>query len=364
MHIAKNFALVSSNTSPSARVTKSRPRALQTDFYFYVSFSMLEKSAGIPIIDISGIEKDELSVSNAITEACSEWGFFLIKGHGIPEEQISEMLDLADEFFQIPESEKGYHPLNKRNIGYVGPGQEYPEDDKFSMWWGGIPKSLDISDDGEFCDNIPKFWYPHIQEILEFKHQCYLLASKLLRCFAISMGLAPEFFTSGHREDLYPGTAIRMLKYPRRPERRGKRLREHTDSGSVTLLFQTCQGLEIRDPQGNWFDAPCLDGHVLINIGDALQFWSGNKLKSTPHRVSFQGESVNYDRMTMAYFLGANSDVVLDPLTPVPNNKLIGQLGEMQLPEKLTAGEYNRMVMESIYKGFWDKNKSAEIQKA
>jgi isopenicillin N synthase-like dioxygenase len=56
------------------------------------------------------------------------------------------------------------------------------------------------------------------------------------------------------------------------------RLIPHTDSHSITLLFQKNSGLDVLSPTGEWIRAPALDDHILINIGDALQFWSGNLL--------------------------------------------------------------------------------------
>lgn len=59
----------------------------------------------------------------------------------------------------------------------------------------------------------------------------------------------------------------------------------HTDYGSITCLFQHhVSGLQVlRDDV--WLDVAPQQGCLVINIGDALEFWSGGRFKSTLHRV-------------------------------------------------------------------------------
>lgn len=47
-------------------------------------------------------------------------------------------------------------------------------------------------------------------------------------------------------------------------------------------------------------------GHAVINVGDALRFLTGNRLRSALHRA-LQLEAV--DRYAMAYFLRPNDEV-------------------------------------------------------
>lgn len=161
------------------------------------------------------------------------------------------------------------------------------------MYFGSIRNGYNPS-----TPSLPPFFYPHIETIEAFRATCHQLVMRLLRCFSISFGLDPDYFvkgiylssaeiTIGHNENELPGDLLRLLFYPARaePPRDGvTRLIPHTDSRSLTLLFQKNPGLEIMSPTGEWISAPAWDDHILVNIGDALQFWSGNQLKSTMHR--------------------------------------------------------------------------------
>ena len=125
---------------------------------------------------------------------------------------------------------------------------------------------------------------------------------------------------------------------------------EHADSGSVTLLFQTCAGLEVESPDGDWVAAPYLPDHILVNLGDALAFWSGGYLKATKHRVTFSGVPYDKERLSMAYFGKAAPDTVLEPITIAGQGKIqTYESNGMILKPGITVGEYTKKVMEGIY---------------
>jgi len=257
------------------------------------------------------------------------------------------MFTLGKDFFSLLEDDKAPWPINKNQIGYKGSFRDRNKDDKMSMWFGGLPGSLE-RDPSAF----PPFWLTKIQKIEAFKHECHALVLKLLVCFAIAMDLPDsEFFAKAHGEYTGKGNSFRMLMYPARgemPERVGSRMQQHTDSGSVTLLFQQAAGLEVMAPSGEWVKAPCEKDCILINLGDALSFWSGNQLKATLHRVTFDGLPYDEERQSMAYFGAANQETVLQPLLSgvtmgeYHSNGLVVEPG-------ITVGELNRQIMTSIY---------------
>ncbi|GER55551.1 2-oxoglutarate (2OG) and Fe(II)-dependent oxygenase superfamily protein [Striga asiatica] len=71
----------------------------------------------IPIIDLSLLTSaDSEQSSRAVQDldkACREWGFFMVVNHGIPEELTRGILEVAGEFFDLPEEEKPeFQPKN------------------------------------------------------------------------------------------------------------------------------------------------------------------------------------------------------------------------------------------------------------
>lgn len=229
-----------------------------------------------PIIDIAGIDdKDsQLAIAKEITDASRTWGFLLLRNHPIPTADIEEMFSLGRKFFvDTPEEEKSPWPINDQYVGYNSPLSDRKKDDKASMWLSGKPGFLA----GEGREALPPFWRERVEKVEVFKHHCHGLIIKLLVCFALAMDLPDrDYFAKAHAEEAGDGNRFRMICYPARanePFQTTTRMSSHSDSGSVTLLFQTCAGLEVESPTGEaWIPAPHIDNHILVNLGDALAF--------------------------------------------------------------------------------------------
>ena len=66
----------------------------------------------IPTVDLSPFFRDEdhqgdnKKAMEAISQACSEYGFFQIVDHGVPHDLMSRALHLSKTFFEYPDEEK------------------------------------------------------------------------------------------------------------------------------------------------------------------------------------------------------------------------------------------------------------------
>lgn len=303
-----------------------------------------------PIIDISKIDEpdSQLAIAKEITEASKQWGFLLIKGHQIPSSEVGDMFQLSKEFFHLPEEQKAPWPVNDKYLGYNASLSDRMQDDKMSMWLSGVPGALK-----ENQSALPPFWHDHVEKLEKFKHECHGVIMKMLVCFALAMGLPDKnYFADAHKEDAGNGNGFRLIRYPARQESPGAvhtRMSAHADSGSVTLLFQDCAGLEVESPTGEWVKAPCLKDHILVNLGDALSFWSGNQLKATMHRVTFDGVPFDQERLTMAYFGSAAPETVLEPLSGGGEKMGAYSTNGITVYPGITVGEYGKQIMEKIY---------------
>ncbi|KAF8339030.1 uncharacterized protein EI90DRAFT_3040076 [Cantharellus anzutake] len=160
---------------------------------------------------------------------------------------------------------------------------------------------------------------------------CHDLCMQLLRAFAIDMGLEEDYFTSRHAFDQEQSSILRLLYYPATTvspismENVSDDIRAgaHSDYGTCTLLFQKdIGGLQILSPsisndsELRWIDVPVVDDAVLVNVGDAFDFWTNGKFKSTIHRVScprtIEGSR---PRFSIAYFLHPEDSVPLQPIS-------------------------------------------------
>ena len=160
----------------------------------------------------------------------------------------------------------------------------------------------------------------------------------------------------------------------------------HTDYGSITILHQSrISGLQVQ--RGNqWVDVPPISGAVVVNIGDALEFWSGGRLRSTKHRVVMprnEQEAVSrfcgcrplsvllrspiFFEVSMAlvlfaaiaFFVHPEDDTVFEPLNSAASPRTVDEESEFEgiLSRKglapgtrrITSGDYLRQRIASTY---------------
>ena len=75
-------------------------------------------------------------------------------------------------------------------------------------------------------------------------------------------------------------------------------------------------GLQVRTTSGGWEDVQYLPGALIVNIADALEFWSGGTLKSTLHRVVMPRDADEaVSRFSMAFFVQPDFDVPMTVLS-------------------------------------------------
>ena len=102
--------------------------------------------------------------------------------------------------------------------------------------------------------------------------------------------------------------ALRFVKYYKDQE--GPiRVGEHCDFGTLTLVH-VCDPVEeyeiFYDDKWRQIEHPS-DDFLIVNIGDFMQIWSDNKLKSTPHRIT---NKTKKERHSMIMFMDAGNHTI------------------------------------------------------
>ena len=153
-----------------------------------------------------------------------------------------------------------------------------------------------------------------------FVTNCRTIANLMFASLSTSLSLPPTTLASLHRETLQSGTSLRLLRYPPHPSTdRRTSLLGHTDIGSITLLFAVLGGLQVllpaslstpssSPPDGpngdSWHYVRPEEGHVLINMGDAMTEWSSGRLRSDLHRVTWApGAQSTAMRFSVAFLM-------------------------------------------------------------
>jgi isopenicillin N synthase-like dioxygenase len=203
----------------------------------------------------------------------------------------------------------------------------------------------DILDNVE-AFQIPKFipanshepFHPFLSqfrpEIEDFSRRSVDVASKVLTLFSIMLELPEDYFSKQHRYDDKSEDHLRYMVYHPRSASDDAKVqntwsRAHTDFGSLTLLWsQDVAGLQLKTPSGEWKYVPPVPNGIICNVGDTLDFWSADYLKSTIHRVVRPPEDqANTHRLGLFYFLRPGNDVNIKP-APSPLLKRLGLVTE------------------------------------
>ncbi|QDY70849.1 isopenicillin N synthase family dioxygenase [Qingshengfaniella alkalisoli] len=285
------------------------------------------KDRDVPRIDMSDFENRKKEIANQLWAAATEIGFFQLVGHGIPQSQIDDAFEMTARFFDLAEEVKAQYPLGKgTNAGWEYKAQVRPSTgtaDQKESYQITLPRMENLWPAGEELSGFKA-------EMLAFERANWALGMKVLSCFALKLGFAPDFFTNAH-DPLSPEyqSTLRLIHYlpmvDAKPEDfEGWRAGAHTDFDCLTLLhqktgqggLQLCPGKESSELE--WTDVEPLDGVITCNIGDMLMRWSDDQLQSTLHRVRMpKAEEYQGSRYSMPFFCQANKDAMIEG----PNGK-------------------------------------------
>ena len=114
-----------------------------------------------------------------------------------------------------------------------------------------------------------------------------------------------------------PYNTTRVIHYPAYTgplEKKQMRIGEHSDYGTITLLWQIndVPGLEVQDLGGVWHPVPYAEGGVVVNIGDLLQRWTNDYFVSTKHRVV--NTHIHQERYSMPHFVDPTPGTIVSYL--------------------------------------------------
>ncbi len=114
-----------------------------------------------------------------------------------------------------------------------------------------------------------------------------------------------------------PYNTTRVIHYPAYTgplEDKQMRIGEHSDYGTITLLWQIndVPGLEVQDLKGTWHPVPYAQDGVVVNIGDLLQRWTNDYFVSTKHRVV--NTHIDQTRYSMPHFVDPTPGTIVSNL--------------------------------------------------
>lgn len=277
------------------------------------SQSIASVSLARPLADIA----DELGRSFA------EFGFGVVRDHGIPADLIARAEEMSKRFFALPDDVKRAYKIEGGGgaRGYTPFGTEKAKDAKvhdLKEFWH-VGRDLPAGDPlAEYM--APNIWPSEVPGFRETFEELYAAFDKagdtILRAIALHLGLAEDFFVATVEDG---NSVMRLLHYPPLDSAEAEgaiRAAAHGDINTITLLLGAEEaGLELLTRQGDWLAIDPPEGALVVNIGDMLDRLTNGKLRSTTHRVvNPKGESAHRARYSMPFFLHFRPDYVIETL--------------------------------------------------
>lgn len=243
-----------------------------------------------------------------LVDSLHEIGFAVITNHPIPFSDIEQVYQRWDAFFNgeekwqyefDPKTHDGYIPAK---LSETAKGASIKDIKEFYHYYYGqrVPSNLEA---------VTKNMYKALESLAE---------NLLTWVNDYSPKEVQERFSMPLPEMVHgcEKTMYRILYYPPfdgNEEPGAVRAAAHGDINTLTMLPSASEpGLQVQLKDGSWFDVPCDNQYIIVNIGDMLEEASGFYYPSTRHRViNPTGAASTRARISTPLFLHAFDEVKL-----------------------------------------------------
>ena len=248
----------------------------------------------IPVATISTVDLDLLEAGDGhqrdlVYKAATGYGFFYLENHHV---DSKFMFDLASQVFSLPLDEKMKYDMGNTGhyYGYKRSGAMIVDDkgnpDRSEFYNVSKDEVLGLGGDSNKATTPhPDVVKERFAELQRFMRACHRVVTVLLRSLGQSLGLPDGLLESLHRIDKASCDQARVTHAPPvGPDTIS--LGDHTDFGSVTVLFNQLGGLQVLKPNTQeWQYVKPRPECAVINLGDAFVKMIGQRLYSAVHRV-------------------------------------------------------------------------------
>ncbi|RST31745.1 isopenicillin N synthase family oxygenase [Sphingomonas ginkgonis] len=279
-------------------------------------------SDSVASVSLTDADRDPTGFANELGRSFEEYGFAILRDHGIPAALIYDAEAKAKAFFALPDAVKKHYALGQGGArGYTPFGIETAKGHKAfdlkEFWHVGreLPAGhqfREVMADNVWPDEVPGF-----RDTFLALYDAFDAAGlKVLAAIARYLGVDEDYFTDTVRDG---NSVMRLLHYPPQAEPTGEHIRAgaHEDINTITLLLGAEEaGLQLQTRDGRWLDVSPKPGELVINIGDMLQRLTNGKLRSTSHRVINPApDRASNARYSMPFFLHFRPDFVIEALS-------------------------------------------------
>ncbi|KAK1385931.1 protein DOWNY MILDEW RESISTANCE 6-like [Heracleum sosnowskyi] len=267
----------------------------------------------IPVIDYSHLISKDLDQQakcvSQLGKACRDWGFFLVKNHGIPEKLYETLFEKWQEFNSMSDDEKLEFKMTKGVMDRIRFGSSNnftTRYDKVRFWRDYLKLFVH-----------PDFNSPHkpagfSEILLELSTKQRGVMKKLLGGVSKSLEVEESYLYNMAEMDKGIEFLVTNVYLPCPQPELAIGIPPHTDFGLFTMLASNgVGGLQIQQ-KGKWFSVIAQPNHLMVNLGDQMEILTNGKYKSVVHRAIVNSETVRLS-MATSFGPGVNNFVVPAP---------------------------------------------------
>lgn len=291
-----HLASISAGAKKTPQTCTDPIPGVQTDLY---GLELWENS--VPIIDLGALHGPRRSdIIKHLAHACQQYGFFMVKNHGISEKILNNVMDTAREFFHLPEEEK---------MKLHSPG-DFTSPIRFA------PSIKDDDQNIVVSRESLKFLSDPLENYVNLWPTCPSSFREVVAEYCVAAKMAEITLTEAIFESLGVKRAsmdkilvkleqnVSFNYYPTcEKSNLGHTvgLRGHTDPSIITILLSDeVPGLEIFQ-NGEWILFKPLTNTLTVNVGDILQALSNGGYKSLLHRVAASSDTERLSIVSNCY---------------------------------------------------------------
>lgn len=239
--------------------------------------------------------------ADVIRAAARHTGTFQIRHPRLTVERCRQSLLDAQTFFELSCAEK-----QRLAIANSPHFRGYSEMRNERDWREQVHFGREETANPEFPLLGPNLWPDDLEwrlRVIEWMDLLELVGRDLLKI------LVPRGIEAEER----PYLLLKMILYDVPPEGQPRSgVAPHVDFSWITLTLQDAAGgLEARAPAGDWFPVPPVEGALVVNLGEIVEFETQGWFASTPHRVVNRG---NLPRVSLPFFLNPSLSRLVEPV--------------------------------------------------
>ena len=233
-------------------------------------------------VSLHDADRDPQAFAEELGTSFVDYGFAIVRDHGIPQPLIDRAEAKAKAFFALPDAIKRAYliPGGGGARGYTAFGVETAKggtaSDLKEFWHVGRELAAGHQFRSVMADNVSPAEVEGFREtFLELYDAFDAAGLKVLRAIARFLKVDEDYFTDTVRDG---NSVMRLLHYPPIDKDSAKlggnqiRAGAHEDINTITLLIGAEEaGLELKTKDGRWLPVSPKPGELVVNIGDMLQ---------------------------------------------------------------------------------------------